>query len=377
MSSMQVDTRERGFSYAYDAPLDMRMDPTQALTAREVVNTWDRRRLARALRGYGEERYADRIAGHIVRRRAVGELRTTFELVDAITAAIPAPARFAGGHPGQAHVPGDPDRRQRGARAARRGAAAGLGRPAHRRPAGRDLLPLARGPARQALPRRSRARLHLSARPARVRLRAHARGRARVPPLRRRRRRARSRTTPVRSPHDCGLPASSGRSTRCPRTPPPAGGPRPTTAPVARPRRATRAGSSGPVARPVAAVALPAPAARQHRRLRAHPRAARPARRRPRAARPRVHLGDRDPARRDRRHAGLAAQAQRQHLPARRAVEHARARQRRPRDRGRAALLQRAHPGHRGQGGDGRALGRRRRLPDVAPAATRGWPPGA
>jgi 16S rRNA (cytosine1402-N4)-methyltransferase len=99
MSSMQVDTRERGFSYAYDAPLDMRMDPTQALTAREVVNTWEKRRLARALREYGEERYADRIAGMIVRRRAAAELTTTFELVDAITAAIPAPARFGGGHP--------------------------------------------------------------------------------------------------------------------------------------------------------------------------------------------------------------------------------------------------------------------------------------
>jgi 16S rRNA (cytosine1402-N4)-methyltransferase len=99
MSSMQVDTRERGFSYAYDAPLDMRMDPTQELTAREVVNTWERRRLARALREYGEERYADRIAGQIVRRRADAEIATTFELVDAITAAIPAPARFGGGHP--------------------------------------------------------------------------------------------------------------------------------------------------------------------------------------------------------------------------------------------------------------------------------------
>jgi 16S rRNA (cytosine1402-N4)-methyltransferase len=99
MSSMQVDTRERGFSYAYDAPLDMRMDPSQELTAREVVNTWDKRRIARALREYGEERYADRIAGQIVRRREARELTTTFELVDAITAAIPAPARFGGGHP--------------------------------------------------------------------------------------------------------------------------------------------------------------------------------------------------------------------------------------------------------------------------------------
>jgi 16S rRNA (cytosine1402-N4)-methyltransferase len=97
---MQVDTRERGFSYAYDAPLDMRMDPAQELTAAEVVNTWERRQLARALREYGEERYADRIAREIVRRReSDGPLATTFELVDAITAAIPAPARFGGGHP--------------------------------------------------------------------------------------------------------------------------------------------------------------------------------------------------------------------------------------------------------------------------------------
>jgi 16S rRNA (cytosine1402-N4)-methyltransferase len=99
ISSMQVDTRERGFSYAYDAPLDMRMDPAQALTAREVVNTWERRRLARTLREYGEERYADRIAAGIVRRRARSEITTTFELVDAITDAVPVPARFGGGHP--------------------------------------------------------------------------------------------------------------------------------------------------------------------------------------------------------------------------------------------------------------------------------------
>jgi 16S rRNA (cytosine1402-N4)-methyltransferase len=99
MSSMQVDTRERGFSYAYDAPLDMRMDPAQELTAADVVNAWEPRRLGRLLRDYGEERYADRIAKEITRRRRGGALETTFELVDAITAAIPAPARFAGGHP--------------------------------------------------------------------------------------------------------------------------------------------------------------------------------------------------------------------------------------------------------------------------------------
>jgi 16S rRNA (cytosine1402-N4)-methyltransferase len=99
MSSMQVDTRERGFSYAYDAPLDMRMDPDQPVTAAAIVNTWEPRRLARLLRDYGEERFADRIAKEIARRRGGDGLRTTFELVDAITAAIPAPARFAGGHP--------------------------------------------------------------------------------------------------------------------------------------------------------------------------------------------------------------------------------------------------------------------------------------
>jgi 16S rRNA (cytosine1402-N4)-methyltransferase len=75
------------------------MDPEQTLSARELVNTWEQRRLARVLRQYGEERYADRIAAEIVRRRAEAELATTFELVDAITAAIPAPARFGGGHP--------------------------------------------------------------------------------------------------------------------------------------------------------------------------------------------------------------------------------------------------------------------------------------
>ena len=100
MSSMQVDTRERGFSYAYDAPLDMRMDPVQGLTAAEVVNEWDERRLARAaarvrrgaLRRADRPRdrappraSADRDHAGARRRRSVG--------------AIPAPARFAGGHP--------------------------------------------------------------------------------------------------------------------------------------------------------------------------------------------------------------------------------------------------------------------------------------
>lgn len=99
MSSMQVDTRERGFSYSYEAPLDMRMDPSQTLSAREVVAEWDERQLAHVLRDYGEERHAGAIARAIVRRRAQAPIRTTLELVDTINAAIPAPARFAGGHP--------------------------------------------------------------------------------------------------------------------------------------------------------------------------------------------------------------------------------------------------------------------------------------
>lgn len=99
MSSLQVDTRERGFSYSYDAPLDMRMDPGQELTAAEIVNTWEERRLARLLREYGEERYASQIARAIARRRADEDLSTTQQLVDSIKAAIPAPALFAGGHP--------------------------------------------------------------------------------------------------------------------------------------------------------------------------------------------------------------------------------------------------------------------------------------
>jgi 16S rRNA (cytosine1402-N4)-methyltransferase len=99
MSSMQVDTRERGFSYSYDAPLDMRMDPDQELTAQDVVNDWDERRLARLLREYGEERYAPQIARAIVRRRARQPLASTAELVDVIKAAVPVPAQFAGGHP--------------------------------------------------------------------------------------------------------------------------------------------------------------------------------------------------------------------------------------------------------------------------------------
>ena len=96
MSSMQVDAWERGFSYAYEAPLDMRMDPDQSLSATEVVNEWPQERLARVLRDFGEERRAGSIAREIVRRRPI---ETTSELVAAIKAAIPPADRFGRGHP--------------------------------------------------------------------------------------------------------------------------------------------------------------------------------------------------------------------------------------------------------------------------------------
>jgi 16S rRNA (cytosine1402-N4)-methyltransferase len=99
MSSMQIDTCTRGFSYAYDAPLDMRMDPRQELTAAEIVNTWDQRRISRLLREYGEERYAGQITAAIARRRRNEPFERTQELVDTIKSAIPVPAQFAGGHP--------------------------------------------------------------------------------------------------------------------------------------------------------------------------------------------------------------------------------------------------------------------------------------
>jgi 16S rRNA (cytosine1402-N4)-methyltransferase len=99
ISSMQVDRPERGFSYATDAPLDMRMDPSSETTAAAIVNTWDERELVSVFRRYGEERYAAPIARAIVRRRAERPFTRTGDLVDVIKLAIPTPARFGEGHP--------------------------------------------------------------------------------------------------------------------------------------------------------------------------------------------------------------------------------------------------------------------------------------
>jgi 16S rRNA (cytosine1402-N4)-methyltransferase len=101
VSSVQLDERERGFAYSYDAPLDMRMDPTSGVTAADVVNTYAVDELARVLREYGEERYARRVAAAVVRERAREPFTSTARLAAAIRDAMPAAVRHAsgGGHP--------------------------------------------------------------------------------------------------------------------------------------------------------------------------------------------------------------------------------------------------------------------------------------
>lgn len=99
VSSMQLDRVERGFAYAKDAPLDMRMDPDAELTAADILNTWDRKQITDILRRFGEEKFAARIAGFIVERRAQRPYTRTGELVETLYDAIPVPARRTGGHP--------------------------------------------------------------------------------------------------------------------------------------------------------------------------------------------------------------------------------------------------------------------------------------
>jgi 16S rRNA (cytosine1402-N4)-methyltransferase len=99
VSSLQLDADERGFSYARDADLDMRMDPERGPTAADVLNTYPAAELARVLREYGEERFAARIASAVVRRRAVAPLRRSAELVELLYEAVPAASRRTGGHP--------------------------------------------------------------------------------------------------------------------------------------------------------------------------------------------------------------------------------------------------------------------------------------
>ena len=103
MSSMQVDAPARGFSYMHDAPLDMRMDPSDELTAATIVNEWDERQLSQIFQRYGEERFSRQIARAIVRERAHEPFESTLQLVATIKRAIPTPSRFGHGHPAK-HV---------------------------------------------------------------------------------------------------------------------------------------------------------------------------------------------------------------------------------------------------------------------------------
>ena len=157
VSSLQLDERERGFSYAQDAPLDMRMDATTGQTAADVLNTYDERELARILREYGEERFAPRIARAIVapaRHGAAGAHRASSSSI--VRANIPAATRKTGGNPAKRtfqalriEVNGELEVLERALPAVDRGAR-------RRRPDRRRVVPLARGPGRQARPRRRR-----------------------------------------------------------------------------------------------------------------------------------------------------------------------------------------------------------------------------
>lgn len=99
VSSYQLDTVERGFTYKYDTALDMRMDQRQSLTARDIVNDYLEKDLYRIIKDYGEDQFAKNIAKHIVRAREIKPIETTFELNELIKAAIPAKMRATGGHP--------------------------------------------------------------------------------------------------------------------------------------------------------------------------------------------------------------------------------------------------------------------------------------
>ena len=100
VSSYQLDTAERGFTYREDdAPLDMRMDQRNEMTAKDIVNTYSESELFHIIKNYGEDRFAKNIAKHIVRARQEKEIETTGELIEIIKAAIPAKVRATGGHP--------------------------------------------------------------------------------------------------------------------------------------------------------------------------------------------------------------------------------------------------------------------------------------
>jgi len=99
VSSYQLDTIDRGFTYRYEAPLDMRMDRRQEMTAKDIINRYSKHQLFKIIKDYGEEQFAKNIAKHIVRARQDKEIETTKELIEIIKAAIPMKVRKTGGHP--------------------------------------------------------------------------------------------------------------------------------------------------------------------------------------------------------------------------------------------------------------------------------------
>ena len=174
VSSMQIDRPERGFSYAADAPLDMRMDASAPRSARDIVNETGERELADIFRRYGEERFSRQIARAIVRRRAEQPFERTGDLVEVVRSAIPAPRRFGDGHPAKRVFQALRIVVNEELDVARAGASGGRPTSAPGGPARGHQLPLPRRQDRQALLRRRGARLHVPARPADLRVRQGA-----------------------------------------------------------------------------------------------------------------------------------------------------------------------------------------------------------
>ncbi len=150
VSSMQLDVRERGFAYAEDAPLDMRMNDTAGRTAADVLNTYSVEELTRILKTYGEERFARRIAEAVVRERQREPFTRSARLVDLIRDAIPAPARRTGGHPAKRTFQALRIEVNDELSVLSRAIPAAMGADRRRWPGRRHVLPLPRGPAGQA-----------------------------------------------------------------------------------------------------------------------------------------------------------------------------------------------------------------------------------
>ena len=344
------------------------MDPDDELTAADVVNTWDERRLATLLRDYGEERYARPIARALVRARAAAPMHTTNELVEVVTAAVPVPARFASGHPAKRvfqaiRIAVNDELGQLDAALPAR-----LGPAARTWPVCRDFLPFAGRPPREALPGRQGAGLHLPAGLPGVRLRSRPGGGAAHAP----RRGAHARRGRRQPPRAVRPDARRTEARGDPSMTPPATHRRPPSD-AHRAPRARRAAPAAPVLRTRPAQARSARG--RHGRHRGRAAAVRDAprhagdagRRRPRARPPRPRAGvDRDHgdrAHRHRLHAGLAAQAQRRHQPGGDRGRHLRSPELEPARGHLQARLGRAHPGRRGEARDGDAGRRRRALP--------------